>query len=135
MNKVLGLTLMELLIALLIIGILVGIAVPTYQTYVLRGNRADAFQTLLGIQLQQEKYRLSNTSYGTLAQVWGGVTTSPRGHYTLSITNLSATSYTITATAVGSQTADSNGGTSCATMTLSYSNGTTTKTPAACWGE
>lgn len=122
-------TLLEIVIAMLVVVILALVAVASYHYYILSANRSDAIQTLLSIQLAEEKHRLQNSTYGTLAEVWGGVATSENGSYAISVSNLSATSYTITATAVGSQTAD----TSCTTITLTYSNGTTTHSPATCW--
>ena len=128
-----GFTLMETLVAIAIVAILAGLAIHSYRSFALQGNRAEAIQTLLGMQLAEEKYRMNSANYGTLAQVWNGVTTSPSGNYTLSISNISATSYTLTATAAGNQAQDTADGVSCATMVLAYSNGITTRTPAACW--
>lgn len=128
-----GFTLIELVIVLLIVGILIGIATPSYLTYMREGRRIDAVNSLLSISLAEERYRSNNSTYGTLAQVWAGVTTSTQGYYTLSISNTSATAYTITATAVGNQANDSNGGTSCTPMVLTVSSGTITKTPTVCW--
>lgn len=132
-RKILGFTLMELLIALVIIGILAAIAVPVYLHQVRRSRRTDAIHTLLAIQLAEEKYRMNNTSYGTLAQVWSGVTTSQEGYYNLAIEEVTPTYYSIVATAIGDQANDEENGTSCATMTLTYSDGATTRTPADCW--
>ena len=135
MKKQFGFSLMELLIVVAIVGIIAAIAIPSYQSYLIRSNRSDAIHTMLAMQLAQEKYRMNNTSYGTLAQVWSGVSVTEGGHYNLAISNVSATTYTITATATGSQSGDAEGATSCATLRLAYANGTTTKTPAACWFE
>jgi type IV pilus assembly protein PilE len=128
-----GVTLMELIIVIAIVSIISVVAIQAYSSYVKKGRRSDAINTLLSISLAEERYRSNNTQYGTLAQVWGGVTTSPSGYYTVSISNVSATSYTITATAIGNQTNDSAGGTSCSSLTLTMSSGTITKSPAACW--
>jgi type IV pilus assembly protein PilE len=128
-----GFSLLELLIAILVLGIIVSISAYTYSTYALKGQRIDATNSLLSISLAEENYRNNNTTYGTDAQVWGGVTTSAEGFYTLAITNVSATSYTITATAIGNQANDAENGTSCSSIVLAVSNGTVTKTPAACW--
>lgn len=128
-----GFTLMELLITVVIIAVLAVLAIPVYNHYIVKSRRTDAINTLLAIQLAQEQYRNTHTTYGNLGAVWNGATTSNEGYYSLTITNLSSTSYTITAIGTGSQTTDSSGSTSCATMTLTYSNGTTTKTPAVCW--
>jgi type IV pilus assembly protein PilE len=133
LNKSRGYSLLELVIVLVIIAILVAIAVPTYKSYITQSRRAEALQTLLAIQQAEEKYRISNTSYGNLTQVWNGVTTTNNGYYNLSVGSLTGSSYTITASATGSQSSDAEGSTSCSTLTLAYSNGTTTKTPTACW--
>lgn len=128
-----GFTLIELLITVLILGILISIATPSYLTYVREGRRIDAVNALNSISLAEERYRSNNSTYGTLAQVWGGVATSTQGYYTLSITNISATSYTITATAVGNQANDAVGGTVCSPLVMTISNGAITKSPAVCW--
>jgi type IV pilus assembly protein PilE len=128
-----GFSLIELMVVVAIVGILTVLAVVLYSGSVREGRRSDAVNTLLAISLAEERYRTINTSYGTLAQVWGGVTTSSQGYYTLSISNVSATGYTITATAAGDQTNDTSGSTSCSALTLTASNGTTTQSPAACW--
>lgn len=128
-----GFTLLELMIAITILGIITIIGVGSYSTYVRKGRRVDAMNMLLSISLAEEKYRGSNTTYGTLAEVWSNVSTSPEGYYTVAISNVSATSYTLTATAVGNQANDSENGSSCGTLTLTMSNGTITKTPSVCW--
>lgn len=128
-----GFSLIELLMAMLILGIIVGVATPSYLSYLREGRRVDAVNSLLSISLGQERYRSSHSTYGSLAQVWGGVTASNQGYYTLSISNTSATSYTITATATGNQVNDAVGGTSCSSMVYAVSNGAVTKTPAVCW--
>ena len=124
---------MELIIALTILSIITTVAVSSYTSYVRKGRRIDAVNMLLSISLAQEKYRGSNSSYGTLAQVWSGVSTSPEGYYTVAISNVGASSYTLTATAQGDQANDAVNGTSCTTLALAMSNGTVTKTPSVCW--
>lgn len=123
----------EIMVVLVIVGILTVLAVALYSGAIREGRRADGVNTLLSISLAEERYRTINTTYGTLAQVWGGVTTSSQGYYNLAISNVSATGYTITATAIGDQASDKASGTSCATLTLTASSGTTTQTPTACW--
>ncbi len=130
-----GFTLIEIAIVLVIIGILTIIALPSYFSYQLKARRTEGINTLNSIQLQQEKYRTFNTSYGTLAQAWAGVATTANGYYTLAITNPSATGYTLTATAQGSQANDSQSGTACNTLTLTVNGLNATRTPAVCWGQ
>lgn len=128
-----GFTLIELLIGIVIIGILVSLALPSYTQYVRRTHRIDGVATLNNIQLAQEKFRMTNTTYGTLAQVWGGVTTSPDGYYTLGVSGVSSTGYTLTATAVGDQANDAQAGVSCSVLTLVTNGINATRTPQQCW--
>jgi type IV pilus assembly protein PilE len=133
LERIKGFTLIELIIALTIVAILTVSSISIYSYFIRKGRRIDAINSLMSISLAEERYRSNNLTYGTLAQVWGGVTTTPEGYYTLSITNIAATSYTITATAVGDQANDASGSTSCTPLQLQVSNGTVTKSPSVCW--
>ena len=133
LTKQKGFTLIELMVTVLIFGIIAIIATTIYSSYVRKGRRVDAVNALLSMSLAEESYRSTNATYGTLAQVWNGQTASQEGFYTLAISNVSSTTYTLTATAVGDQANDAENGTACAAITLSISNGTITKSPAACW--
>ncbi|HLD84370.1 MAG TPA: type IV pilin protein [Coxiellaceae bacterium] len=128
MKKQAGFSITEILIVLVIMSILVLLFMPSFDTYTLRANRSDGIKTLMAIQLAEEKYRINHATYGALADVWTG-TASYENYYTMAVTVNTATAYTITATATGTQTGD----TECTTLTVSYSNGTTTKSPANCW--
>ena len=128
-----GFSLIELMIALAVVAILAVIATFVYPTYVYKSKRLDAINTLMAISLAEQRYRSSNTQYGSLAQVWNGVTTSDQGYYTLSIGSISANSYTVTATAIGGQSNDRANGVSCASMSLAVVSSTITRSPAACW--
>lgn len=129
-----GFTLIELMIVVAIVGILAAIAYPSYTDSVRKGRRAEATTALYGIQLAQEKWRANNPTYGTLANVWGGVTTTENGYYTLAITGNTASAYSATATAVTgkSQVSDKAAGVSCTPLTLNAS-GPVITTQAACW--
>ena len=58
-----GLTLMELLTVIVIIGVLASIAVPSYRSYLIRANRSDAKSALMQVQANQEKYYLQYNNY------------------------------------------------------------------------
>lgn len=58
-----GVTLMELLVVVAIIGIIAAVAVPTYRKYLIRTNRAEAKIALLQLQTAQEKFYLQNNSF------------------------------------------------------------------------
>lgn len=133
MTKQPGFSLIELAITVGIIMIIGFLAFPSYQSYVRKGNRSEAVSTLLKIQLAEEQYRANNAQYGTLAQVFGGVGTTPTGRYTLAISNITATTYTLTAAATGTQAQDAEGATACTPLALAVSGSTETKSPAVCW--
>ncbi len=105
-----GFTLIELMIAIVVIAVLAAIAIPTYQSYVERARRADAKSALLAVQLAQEKYRANNPAYGTLAQI-NSEATSPDGYYNIAvIVNAGPpAAYTATATPTGKQAGDACG--------------------------
>lgn len=108
MSRYRGFTLIELVIVMAIVGILTAIAYPSYQESVNSGRRTDAINSLLQLQMLQEKWRANNTSYtgvlngtncNTLAVTglcWNG-TNSAEGMYTVSITASSATGYVLQA--------------------------------------
>lgn len=111
-----GFSLIELMIAVVILGILASIAIPSYQKYVREGRRAEAAAGLLDIQQDLERWRVNNPTYagcptGTGPNECG---TPPVQNVTFAISNATATTYTITATLSNdpdcpSMTLDQNG--------------------------
>jgi type IV pilus assembly protein PilE len=63
MQKQLGLTLIELLTAVAIIGILSGLAIPAYDRYTRSTTRSAAKTTLERVRGLVESYRVNNKSY------------------------------------------------------------------------
>lgn len=63
----LGFTLIELVIAVAIVGILAAIAIPSYKSSVQRGSRSAAQAEMLDIANRQEQYMLANRAYATKA--------------------------------------------------------------------
>jgi len=60
-----GFTLMELMIAVVIVGILAAIALPSYRSYVLRANRALMRATVVDIAAKMEVEALRTGNYPT----------------------------------------------------------------------
>lgn len=126
-----GFTLIELMIAVVVIGILAAIAIPSYNDYVRKARRADGKAALMALQLAQEKYRANQTTYASTVAAVGVNSVSPEGYYSLSIENPSATGYVAKATAVSGKSQASDTG--CTVLTLTFSAGTPAYTPADCW--
>lgn len=101
-----GLTLIELMVALTIVGILAGIAYPNYRDYVMRGHLADASTGLATVRAQMERHFQDNRSYATV----GSFTTPCQaplasrkfGEFTVACVGTpTATTFTLSATGAG----------------------------------
>lgn len=75
-SKAHGFSLIELMIAVAIVGILAGIALPSYRSHVIRAARVQAQTELLELASLQEKIFLNNNCYTFGA---AGVTTAYNG--------------------------------------------------------
>jgi type IV pilus assembly protein PilE len=64
-GKVSGMTLIELLIVVTVMGILLAIAVPAYSSYMLRVHRTEAIRMLLQASMCQERIYAGRSSYDT----------------------------------------------------------------------
>ena len=58
-----GATLIELLVALTILAILAGIALPAYNNYISTSRNTEGWNNLANIKLAQEEYFLENNRY------------------------------------------------------------------------
>ena len=132
MKRTFGFTLIELMVVVTVVAILAAIVVPSYQTYVRQARRAEVKSFLTDLQMRQERWRAERPTFATAADLGvAGLLTSHASArwYTLTITNITATDYTLTATATGSQAYDKAGATSCTPIVMTK----LTKTPAGCW--
>ncbi|MCG2583817.1 type IV pilin protein [Massilia sp. TS11] len=91
-----GLTLVELMVALVIVAVLASIALPSYQNYALRGKLVEAFSALGAAQPNAEQYWASNHTYVGFDQVPANT-----ANFQYSLSGASASAYTLTATGVG----------------------------------
>jgi len=102
-NKQTGFTLIELMIAVVVIGILAMVAIPAYNDSVTKGRRADAKSTLTTIAARQEQFFMDNKRYTDDLQELGygaasGID-SIDGYYTVaSAVTATPPTFTLTAT-------------------------------------
>jgi len=123
-SKHIGFTLIELMIAIAIIGIIVAIALPSYRQFIIEANRRAAQAEMMDIANIEEQYLLANRSYGDTAAIGYTLSTEVTENYSHVIAVGTAPhTFTITFTAIGSQASDGN-------LTL---DNTGAKTPADKW--
>lgn len=134
MNTQQGVTLMELIITVAIIGILAAIAYPSYTKYVQRTHRAEVIANMSEMAQWLERQYSKTNQYPTTAQSADMLSAAGTDRYSVAIaftqSNGRNTDYSLTATATGPQTDDSEDGQSCATLTLTAIGN---QTPAVCW--
>jgi type IV pilus assembly protein PilE len=141
-----GFTLLELMVVVVVIGILAGIAYPSYLDSVRKARRTDAQAAITNVQIEQQKLRASCRFFGgtigaaSNCDATAGASTvraaaaSPDGWYTITLANASATGYTVTATPQRDQVNDDEAGVACTmVLTVSAANPNGARTPAACW--
>jgi type IV pilus assembly protein PilE len=129
-----GVTLMELLVVVAIIGILSAIAIPSYRQYMMRVNRTDAKRDLMTYAQILERCFTRGNDYtlGACTVNFGGGLTNPEGTYTTTAV-VAQTTFVLTATPIGGQAND----TKCGTFTLNQASQQTVSGSLGlqkCWG-
>jgi type IV pilus assembly protein PilE len=116
-----GFTLVEVIVVVAIIGILAAIAVPSYNEYVRRSQRAEARTVLLEAAQFMQRFYSANDRYdvargGAAVALPAQLQKAPASgaaRYTISLPAVSTTAYTLQATPTGSMARDK-----CGTFTI-----------------
>jgi type IV pilus assembly protein PilE len=95
-----GFTLIEIMIVVVIVAILASIALPVYQDYVIRGNRAEGRAAIATVAQQLERCFTRTNSYNDDDCNFATGNTES-GLYSVAIDPHTATTYTITASPAG----------------------------------
>lgn len=97
--KARGFSLIELMIAVAIVGILVAIAVPSYQNHLRKGRRAEAQAFVMQVAQREQQYLLDARTYAyTLTDLSMVPPTTVSDHYNVTIAQgLTTPSFIITA--------------------------------------
>ncbi len=117
-----GFTLIELMVAVVVVGILLSVALPSFLDSMRKGRRSEAVAALAAIQQAQERWRSNNVNYSNSVATELKVTspTKPGGYYTLAVSDNTATGYV--ATADGSASSQANDG-QCAKLAVRMTGG------------
>ena len=135
MQRTGGFTLIELMIAIVIVAILTKIALPNYTRYVQRGDLVEATQALSQYRVQMEQYYQDNNSYSNGGNCGAAIPTLVNFALTCTIRS-AGQAYTATATGSGTvasfkYTIDQNNNQQTTGLPTGWSPGTTL--PASSW--
>ena len=122
MNKRMkGITLLELMIVVVVVGILAAVAYPSYRDYVVKARWTEAKNALTETAASLERCftRFNVYNDATCPDVTLPLNfTTPKGSYTVTAPTLAATNFTLQAAPAGGQAGD----TKCGTFTLTSAN-------------
>ena len=124
-----GFTLIELMIAVAVVGILLAVALPSYSEHVRKSHRAEAQAYLMTVASRQQQFFVDTRAFATLANVGVAVPTAVATHYTLALELVAGPppGFSLVATPVGNQARER-----CGVLRIDQS-GTKGADAAGCW--
>lgn len=103
-----GLTLIELMVVVALLGVLLKLALPSYELYVMRGHRGQARATLMQVGQWLERVATAQGTYPPVAQIPADLLKVEGSRYSVTVVT-TATTFTLTATPSGRQATDACG--------------------------
>jgi type IV pilus assembly protein PilE len=128
-----GFTLVDVAVALAVVGVVASMALPSMQAHLARGRRAEAVAALTRVQAAQEQYRAHQGLYAPQLGALPGAASplSTDGHYAIALEAVHAGGY-IARARLRDDTGPRDSG--CAELTLTVADGVAAYGPSArCW--
>jgi type IV pilus assembly protein PilE len=133
MHTMRGITLIELMIVVVVIGILAAIAYPNYREFAARAKRNEAKAALLQIATNQERFYLQNNTYTCdmtrLGFAGAGPVQTDSGTYTVDVTQCDANNFVARADYIPADTESGK----CSWFRIDGRNVKTSAPLADCW--
>lgn len=132
MKKQTGFSLIELMVAVAVVGILGAVALPAYRDYVKQGRIPDATSNLASVRVQMEQWYQDNRAYNGTGNPCTTLPTS--SYFTFTCSTITASAYTVQAAGSGDMTGftyqidQSN-----AKSTVAVPTGWSLPSPNNCW--
>ncbi len=127
MNR--GMTMIELMVVVAIVGILLSVAYPSYRDHVTKTGRSEAHANLLRMVDFEERYYIQNNAYAsTAALAYTPKESAPNYAYAV-VLGTPVNGYTVNATAGGTQSDD----TQCAVISIDSTGTKAGTTAGVCW--
>ena len=127
-----GFSLIELVVAMLIVSILAAIAVPSYVEHQRKARRTAGAACLSTVAQALERYYTTTLTYvgaPNATTLSASCSANVSSIYTITLSNLTAKTYTVIATPKGIQRGDS-----CGTLSINQTGARSTTSGSNCWG-
>jgi type IV pilus assembly protein PilE len=124
-----GFTVIELMIAVVIVAILAAVALPGYRDYILRGKLVDAHNALSDFRVRQEQFYQDNRRYDGAGLGGCGAVAPASKYFTFTCAPAAAPAQTYVATATG--VANEGAGGFAYTINEANARATTVSAPAS----
>lgn len=121
-----GFTLIEIMVAVVIVLILASVAIPAYQDYVIRGKLVEATSTLADARIKMEQFFQDNRTYLTVDGACPDTIPPSTANFTYTCSGLTPLAYLVTATGTGTLASFS--------YSINQANAQVTESLPADWG-